>query len=227
MPPPVRPLGWAARPACERRHDSGDRVVRTRDQRCARRCRPQLAPPGSLPGHRPRPVLPSRHHGRGTRPDRPGQGRLPHLPCHRPRASSSPWPPTRTPASGVAPPRRSGASCGGPSWPPEGRHRLLSTVDRHGQRLRPLRPRPGSPAPRPCPCLAAAPVAGRPRRDRSAWPPRSSMVPASSVVTRVRTIDRPRPVACSRSKPSGRPTPSSTTRRCTHHRRRWATATTT
>ena len=152
--PASAPLGLGARPACERRHISGDAS-------CPH-SRPVLLSPlptsagvDRPPAGTPIPTSSSRSGPRGrTRPDRAGQGRLPDLPCpvRVPRVRT--WPRTRTPASGVAPPRRSGATCGGRSSlarrrpPPPERPGDPSS----GQRLRPLRPKPGSPAPPRCPC---------------------------------------------------------------------------
>ena len=174
-----------------------------------------------LPGHRSRTCSSrsaprARRSCRSSRPRRSARS----VRC-RPTAWSSPWPPTRTRASGVAPPRRSAASCAGPTSPAR---RPPSSLSRRS--AVPIGVRPTRPAHQP---------AARGRRDRGIrssttvpvsvvgggqagrrevlrrWPGATSIVPPSSVVTSVRTIDRPSPVAVSSAKPSGSPTPSSTT----------------
>ena len=130
-------------------------------------------------------------------------------------ASSSPWPPTRTPASGAAPPRRSAASCAGQWLARQRRTRLSLPSLRARTRSRPRRRGGGRLRARPSPCGAprrrprcahdgaAERYDGARRSSSRPAPGRSS--PPSSVVTSVRTIDRPRPVAASSAKSSGRP----------------------
>ena len=68
--------------------------------------------------HRSRPVLPRRHDRPGHRADRERQGRVLRECEASSPASTSPSPPTRTRASGAAPPRRSAASCAASGSPP-------------------------------------------------------------------------------------------------------------
>ena len=109
---------------------------------------------GRVPQHRTRPLLSRRHDRAGGRPDRCGQG-VCRAVRRRSRASNSRWPPTRSPASGAGPPKRSAASCARRGWPPDARSgRRPSHRTRRGRPAHPAtspvtpqrsaRPRPGT-----------------------------------------------------------------------------------
>ena len=152
-----------------------------------------------LPRHRPRPLLPDRHHRPRARPDRgrprdlrrvPGQRRVPRVrPRHQPGGR----------ASGAAPPKRSAASCARPGWPSS-----AWSASRPGSRRRHVR------------SASSVDVAAVLR----AGPCRCTRVPSSLCISidaaelagHQRLHDRQAEAAATARamNPSGRPTPSST-----------------